>query len=118
MKDFNPTTLLAIAQEFLGAWFWAAVAFAAIVVLAWLLVIASGRMRKVGLGRAFKPAALIGLVLGVASALALPLWTGARIDQLQGLVDYAAVAGGGVGAFVAATLIMMPIVAGVRAGRR
>ncbi|MCC5809721.1 MAG: hypothetical protein JJU06_05045 [Ectothiorhodospiraceae bacterium] len=53
-------------------------------------------------------AGLIGLVAAVAAALLLPAWSGASMQQLQSLLDFAAVAGMGIGIGVAIGLASYP----------
>jgi len=114
MKDFNPVTLFAIAQEALGIWLWLAIAAAAIVVLLYIVALTRG-VRFGGAPRFI--AAVLGIGAGIAAIVMAPLLTGAAYRDLSGLVDWAALIAVGLGAGVAVFLGLLPLLA-LLTGRR
>lgn len=57
---------------------------------------------------ALRVSAIVGVAGGIGVALYLPIWTGARLDQLSSLVDFAFVAGAGVGMGVVIAMLVYP----------
>lgn len=113
MKDFNPVTLFAIAQEALGIWLWVAIAAAAVVVLLYIVALSRG-VRFGGAPRSI--AAVLGVGAGIAVIVLAPLLTDAAYRDLAGAVDWGVLIAGGIGAGIAAFLGLQPIVA-LLAGR-
>jgi hypothetical protein len=114
MKDFNPVTLFAIAQEALGIWLWVAIAAAAVVVLLYIVALSRG-VRFGGAPRSIS--AVLGVGAGIAVIVLAPLLTDAAYRDLAGAVDWGVLIAGGIGAGIAAFLGLQPIVA-LLAGRR
>ncbi|BBK36574.1 hypothetical protein STAQ_16520 [Allostella sp. ATCC 35155] len=88
MRDFDPVALFAILEESLGDWFWPLVALT--VALAVAVVLAAVRLRRPGRGgrRAVAMAIAAGAVAAIGFFFAVPVWTLAGIDSLNGPVDY------------------------------
>ena len=117
MQEFHPLTMLAIAQEMLGDLWWPAVALAGLVVLLWIMALVAGRLRSGRFGRALGPAALLGVVAGMAVAAMLPGWTESSFQHFGGAVDYVANVSAGVAVAVAVCVILVPVVAFLRSAR-
>ncbi len=89
MSDFNPVTLYFILAESLGAWLWALVALAVVLLAGLVGAVVRLRRTRAGAGR---PLALgLGLALLASAGLtfAVPLWSQAGPGALNGPVDLA-----------------------------
>lgn len=115
MKDFNPETLLAIAQEILGVWFWPVLILVCAVIV--LNGLALFRHRTGG-----RTARVAGAAAGLAAALVvlfglLP-WTDSGFRDLNGGVDVAILAGAVAAAGLAGGLAVWPVAALLSGDRR
>jgi len=115
MDDFNPISLYAIAEEFLGIWLYAGLAAAALVIA--LYVLAYSRGMPIG-GAPVRYAALIGLVAGIVAMILAPPLTQAGYHQLLAGIDFVLLALIGIGVFVGAVLTLVPVFALMGYGRR
>jgi hypothetical protein len=115
MNDFNPISLYAIAEEFLG--FWLYVGIAGALVVAALYVLAFYRGTPLG-GRSVRYAALIGLVGGIAAMTLAPILTQASFGHLLAAIDYVMLAFIGIGVFVGALIVLIPVLSLMGLGQR
>lgn len=115
MKDFNPETLLAIAEEILGTWFWPVLVLVCAVIV--LNGLALFRHRTGG-----RSACIAGAVAGLAAALLVLLgllpWTDSGFRDLNGFVDVAVLAGAAGAAALAGGLTVWPMAALLSGDRR
>ncbi|MCC5857667.1 MAG: hypothetical protein JJT90_05910 [Ectothiorhodospiraceae bacterium] len=103
---FSLTGILAVLLEFLRPFLLPLAVVAVIeLILIVVLVLRRGTLR---VRPAVRLAAGLGVAAAVLTTLLLPPWTGAGLAQLSGLLDYAAVIGGGIGLGVAAGLALYP----------
>ena len=91
MKDFAPATLLAIAEEVLGGFFWPVVVLLAVVTVLFVAALLRGARWRGPLWA--------GLIGGVLVAALAPLATQAGYGNLHGPLDWAALAVTSVAAF-------------------
>lgn len=115
MNDFNPVSLYAIAEEFLGIWLYAGLVAAAVVIALYVIAVLRGTLLG---GAPVRYAALIGLVAGIAVMLAAPPLTQAGYGQLLTTVDFAMLALIGIGVFVGAFIALLPAFALMGLGHR
>ncbi|HSP23642.1 MAG TPA: DUF5368 family protein, partial [Saliniramus sp.] len=115
MNDFNPVSLYAIAEEFLGIWLYAGLAAAVVVIALWVLALYRGT--PLG-GSPLRYAALIGLVAGIAAMILAPPLTQAGYRQLLAVIDFVMLALIGIGVFVGALIAFVPVFALMGYGRR
>jgi len=104
---FSVLGILSVLLEFFRPWLWIIGVVIAVDLVLYLLVL----FNRGGTQRAaLRPAALLGLVVGGAAAVFAPLWTQAEFGHLNPVLDYAAVAGIGLGAAIVATIIVFPVI--------
>jgi hypothetical protein len=115
MNDFNPISLFAIAEEFLGIWLYAGIAAAAIVIT--LYVLAFYRGKPFG-GAPVRYAGLIGFVAGISAMLLAPPLTQAGFGQLLTGIDFLLLALIGIGVFVGTLIALAPLFALMGLGRQ
>lgn len=115
MDDFNPVSLYAIAEEFLGIWLYAGLAAAAVVIALWVLALYRGT--PLG-GVPVRYAALIGLVAGIAAMFLAPPLTQAGYGQLLAVIDFVLLALIGIGVFIGALIALIPVFALMGLGQR
>jgi hypothetical protein len=117
MKDFNPLTYAAILREMLGGLWWPAVALGGVVVLVWCVALLRRRFAGDGLRRAVYPAAFLGALAGVATALLLPTWTQTGMASFGAPIDYIVDIAGGVAVGIGVAIACMPLAALLRGPR-
>jgi len=66
------------------------------------------RHNQLNVNAGIKRALGLGAIVGVATALYLPAWTGSSLAQLQSVIDYIAIIGGGIGVGVAVGILAYP----------
>lgn len=115
MNDFNPISLFAIAEEFLGVWLYAGLAAAAVVIALYALAFIRGTTLG---GRPMRYAALIGLVAGIVAMILAPPLTQAGYGQLLTGIDFILLALIGIGVFVGAIIALVPVFALIGMGRQ
>jgi hypothetical protein len=115
MNDFNPVSLYAIAEEFLGFWLYVGIATALVVVA--LYVLAFHRGMPLG-GKPLRYAALIGLVAGIVAMILAPPLTQAGYGHLLAAIDFVMLALIGIGVFVGALIVLAPVFALMGLGQR
>ena len=106
--EFSPLGVVAVVLELLnpvlpllGALFAAWVALMGLVI---------ARRQRLRVAPAVRGAAVVGVIGAVVAALAIPLWSGASPLQLQSVIDFFAVVGGGIGLGVATGVLSYPII--------
>jgi hypothetical protein len=115
MNDFNPVSLYAIAEEFLGFWLYVGLAGAAIVTALYVLAFYRGMPLA---GSPMRYAALIGLVAGIVAMVLAPTLTQASFGHLLAAIDYVLLALIGIGVFVGALIALAPVFALMGLGQR
>jgi len=73
-----------------------------------LLTRVFARRKSLDVSTGIKRAIGVGALIGIASALYLPAWTGASLSQLQSLIDYAGILAAGLGVAIAVAVITYP----------
>lgn len=115
MNDFNPISLFAIAEEFLGIWLYAGLVATAIVIALYVLAFNRG---KPFAGAPVRYAALIGIVASISAMLLAPPLTQAGYGQLLAGIDFLLLALIGIGVFVGTLIALAPLFALMGLGRQ
>jgi hypothetical protein len=115
MDDFNPISLYAIAEEFLGFWLYAGLAGAVLVVALYALALSRGTPLA---GKPMRYSALIGLVAGIAAMVLAPPLTQAGYGQLLAVIDFVMLALIGIGVFLGVLITLLPLFALMSYGQR
>lgn len=88
MNEIDPLVLYHVVREGLGVLFWPVSALLAVVTLALLAAVVRA-WRRGRFGRILGRALLVGLAVTALATLAVPAWTLAGLDALNGPVDVA-----------------------------
>jgi uncharacterized membrane protein len=110
MEEVTLSVLWYVTQELLGGLFWPAVVLVAVLALVVLAGLVRGRFR------AWRLAALVGVVVAIAAALLAPWITKSSLGEVTQLTDWLALAGIGIGAGVGSALLVTGVT-GLIAGR-
>lgn len=110
MEELTFSVLWYVTQELLGGLFWPLVALVA----ALALIVLAGLVR--GRFRAWRLAALVGVVVAIAAALLAPWFTKSSLAEVTQLTDWFALLGIGLGAGVGSALLVTGVL-GLVAGR-
>ena len=105
MKEITIPVLWAATEYYLGALLWVGLAAVILGLILWGLALARG-----GVGRAIKPAMILGVLAGIGVSVSIPALTRSNWSYVAGATDYVAIIGAGIAAAVAVAYMLTPVI--------
>lgn len=106
MKEITIPVLWAATEYYLGALLWVAIAGVLLGLILWAIALVS----RSGVGRAIKPAIILGVLAGIGVSVSIPALTRSSWSYVAGGTDYVAIIGVGIAAAVAVAYMLTPVI--------